>query len=65
MSDDAIKPGVYYPVNIYRAAPSSRLYAFSYHWNSALHCTNAASGSILLGGLEVIVSFKYVTIYIN
>lgn len=63
--DHAIKYGFYYPINIYRAASISRLYAFSYHCSSVLHCTIAASGSILLGGIEVIVRFEHITIYIS
>lgn len=67
LSDHAIKflGFFYYPVNIYRAAPISRLYASSYHCSSVLHCTSAASESILLGGIKVIVRFKYVATYIN
>lgn len=63
--DHAVKCGFYYPVNIYRAAPIIRLYAFPYHCSSVLYCTDAGSGSILLGGIEVIVRYKYAIIYIN
>jgi len=65
LSEHAIKYGFYYPINFYRAAPISRLYAFSYHCSFMSHCNKAASGSILLGGIEVIARFKYVTFNIN
>lgn len=52
LSDCAMKYGVYYPLNIYRSAPISRLYVFCYHCSSVLSWTNAASGSILLGGFK-------------